>query len=239
MSEATALVTLQEVDLQLLRIRRQLAAMPQQKKLVAITKAKRKLASQLKPIVGQRKDVEMELADNEAAYDEVLTKIETVQAEAAERTENYRRIQDLEAHLTALAKRQEKLEFKHADIESRLERLRTAETNARGIGDRLVAEEEETRASYDAATSDLQAQVRVLAQERKALVDKLSEETLGRYETAFKRFDGLAVEELRSNIPSTCRVKLQPALFSKVVHGPRITECPYCHRILVIQEIGS
>ena len=72
MSEASSLVRLQEVDLQLIRLRKTLSAMPQQEKLRAIALAKKKLASQLKQIVGQRKDVEMELEDNETEHQMIV-----------------------------------------------------------------------------------------------------------------------------------------------------------------------
>jgi len=70
-------------------------------------------------------------------------------------------------------------------------------------------------------------------------VKDLSEEVLATYDAAVKRFGGLAVESLSSNVPSTCRVKLQPAIFQKLQRGPRITECPYCHRMLVVLEVGA
>lgn len=239
MSEQSSLLRLQEVDLQLLRIKKTLSAMPQQEKLRAIALAKRKLATQLKQIVGQRKDVEMELADNEADHAHILDVTREVREKVSERVTNYRQAQDLEAQLTSLAKKQEKLEFTHADIESRLERARTAEANALALRDRLLAEEQAQTESFEQSTSDLQAQVRMLEQERKQLVDELTLETIEAYDAAVKRFGGLAVERLTSNVPSTCRVKLQPAIFQKLQKGPRITECPYCHRMLVVEEVGN
>ncbi len=239
MKESTALLRLQDVDLQLLRLRNQLAAMPQAAKIATIAKAKRKLAGQLKQVIGQRKDVEMELDENQQFLDETLKKMDAVRAEVAERVDSYRRIQDLESHLTALAKRQEKAEFKKVDILERLGRLQKAEANARALGEKLLAEERATKESYDESTADLKRQVMVLEKERAALLDSIEPQTLERYDAAIKRFGGLAVEELRSNVPSICRVKLQPSQFSKVVRGQHIADCPYCHRILVIQEIGS
>lgn len=239
MTEAESLVRLQEVDLRLMQMRSTLDNLPQQKKLQAIDKAKRKLASQLRQVVGERKDVENELADNEKAYEENEAKIATVRAEVNDRVEGYRRIQDLEAHLTALAKRQEKLEFQRREIEARLERLMTAESNAQAVGERLDTEERATKRSYDEATTEMRAEASSLVKERKALTEGLEGDTLARYKAAQKRFGGIGVEELRSNLPSRCRVKLQQSQFSQVMRGPSITECPYCHRLLVVQEIGS
>ena len=79
------------------------------------------------------------------------------------------------------------------------------------------------------------ARVRVLAGERRAALTDISEDVQRRYESASKRFGGLAVERLRGNVPTTCRVKLQQGLFSDLMRGPVIAECPYCHRMLVTE----
>ncbi len=239
MSEASSLLRLQEVDLQLMRLRSTLAAMPQQEKLRAIALAKKKLAGQMKQIVGQRKDAETELADNAADHDKIVGITEEVHAEVNERAQSFRQVRDLETQLTALAKRQEKLEFVRTELEQNYERLMKAERNARDLEERLNAEEKAQTESYEQSSADLRAQVRTLETEREALVAQLSDEVLASYDDAVKRFGGLAVESLTSNVPSTCRVKLQPAIFQKLTRGPRITECPYCHRILVVMEIGA
>ena len=58
-------------------------------------------------------------------------------------------------------------------------------------------------------------------------------------DAAAKRFGGLAVEKLEGNVPSVCRVKLQPSLFSDLKHAGSIAECPYCHRLLVTEEVAD
>jgi len=239
MSQQSSLLRLQEVDLQLMRIRKTLAAMPQQEKLRAIALAKRKVATQLKQIVGVRKDIEIELEDNETDHAKIVATTADVRERVTERIQGYRQIQDLEAQLTSLAKRQEKLEFVRLDIEERLDKARRAERNARELGERLLSEERAQTESYEHDSAELQAQARILEQERATLVKDLSEEVLATYDAAVKRFGGLAVESLSSNVPSTCRVKLQPAIFQKLQRGPRITECPYCHRMLVVLEVGA
>lgn len=233
--ESQALLKLQEIDIELMRINSQLKAMPQQKKLEAIQAAKKNLSDKLRSIVGQRKDAEMELEENEAAQLKTSTRIDEVQAEAYERSQDFRGVRDLEAHLTALAKQLEKQEFKHKELASDLERLRKAEQNALGLAERLEQERETTQASFEQDTSDLMARVRILAGERKQALADMSDDVIARYGRASKRFGGLAVERLRGNVPTTCRVKLQQGLFNELMHGPVISECPYCHRMLVTE----
>ena len=233
MTESSALLRLQEIDLELMRLNAQLKAMPQQKKLAAIEAAQKNLAGKMKTIIGQRKDAEMDLEDNEAAQAKTRARTDEVQAEDYERAQDFRGVRDLEAHLTALAKQLEKQEFLHRELEANLEKLLKAEQNATDLARKLEEEKAAQQESYERASADLMARVRVLAVERKAVIADISEEVLAAYGRATKRFGGLAVERLQGNMPSTCRVKLQQGIYGELMRGPIITECPYCHRMLV------
>ena len=235
MSESQALLRLQEIDLELMRLNAQLKAMPQQKKLNAIQQAARQLTGKLKTIVGQRKDAEMDLEENEAAQRKTRERTAEVQAQAYERSQDFRGVRDLEAHLTALAKQLEKLEYRHGDLETNLERLMKAEQNANDLAAKLEEERVAQQESFERDSSNIMARVRVLAAERKQVLEALSDEVVSKYKVAAKRFSGLAVERLRGNVPTTCRVKLQQGLFGELMRGPVITECPYCHRMLVTE----
>ena len=221
--------------MELMRINKKLKAMPQQKKLTAIKAAEKQLKGNLKTILGQRKDAEIDLADNEEAHEKSVLRRQEVEAEAYDRSSNYRGVRDLEAHLTALAKQIEKLEFRHGELAANLERLKKAEQNANDLAKKLEEERAAQQESYERASSDLMARVRVLAGERRAVLENISEDVQQRYEKASKRFGGLAVERLKGNTPTICRVSLQQGIFGELLRGPLITECPYCHRMLVTE----
>ena len=216
MNDYEALLRLQQIDLELMRDSRRLKAMPQQKRIQAADAAKRKVAGELTKIVGQRKDAELELQDAEADHEHLMQKTDEVKALAQEG--DYRQASSIEQQLTSLAKKMEKIEFNYKEMSDRLKRLQKA---------------------FERDTADIMARVRQLADERKRMVAALDEDTLARYDAAAKRFGGLAVEKLEGNVPSICRVKLQPSLFSDLKHAGSITECPYCHRLLVTEEVAD
>lgn len=234
MSDASNLLALQETDLELLRRASKLKAMPQVERLDTIKKARRKVASELTSIVGQRKDAETELSDTKAELAHYQEITQTVQARAMADGVDYRRMRDYESQLSSLAKNIEKCEYTISQQEESLERLRRAEQNAIATLDRLDDERDQTQASLDAETSDLRAEISQLTGERQRLTSELSPDVLEWYERERKHFKGLAVESLNGNVPTTCRVKLQPSLYHDLARGPEITECPYCHRILVV-----
>lgn len=236
MTVAETLVRLQEVDLELLKHASTLSAMPQRKRLQTIELAARKVATELKGIVGQRKDAETEIADAEEALAHYREKTVEVQAAADAGEHTHREIRDFEQQLTSLAKRIEKSEYTLRPLREQLERLERAERNARATSERLEAERAATEAALADGSSSLRAEIVRLSNERNDLAGRLAPELLERYEVARKRFKGLAVERLHGNVPSVCRVKLQPSQFHDLSQSEEITECPYCHRILITSE---
>ena len=236
MTVADTLVRLQEVDLELLKHASTLSAMPQRKRLQTIELAARKVATELKGIVGQRKDAETEIADAEEALAHYREKTVEVQAAADAGEHTHREIRDFEQQLTSLAKRIEKSEYTLRPLREQLERLERAERNARATSERLEAERTATEAALADGSSSLRAEIVRLSNERSDLAGRLAPELLERYEVARKRFKGLAVERLHGNVPSVCRVKLQPSQFHDLSQSEEITVCPYCHRILITSE---
>ncbi len=236
MTEATALIKLQEIDLELLKCASALASMPQQARLKTIALAAKKVKSELTGIVGQRKDVELEIEDVRANLAHYHEKTAEVQAKADAGAYTHREVRDIEQQLTSLAKHIEKAEFTLGPLGEKLERLERAEKNARLTAEKIDREREATEESLARDSSELRARIVELSRERERVAGKVLPEHLSVYEVARKRFKGLAVERLRGNVPSVCRVKLQPSQFHDLAHGDEITECPYCHRILITSE---
>ena len=228
MNEYEALLRLQSIDIELMRYSRQLKAMPQQKRLAALDAAKKKLAVQLTKIVGQRKDCEIDVSDSEAAYQHLVDVRDEVKSKLNAGETGYREIGSIEQQLTSLAKKMEALE-----------KASKAEKNARDLDARLDAERKSLEESFKRDSANIMAEVRKLATERKQVLADIQPETLATYERLGKRFDGLCVEQLHGNVPSVCRVKLQPSLYNDIKKGTSIAECPYCHRMLVTEEVAQ
>ncbi len=233
MKETEALVRMQEIDLALMRDKRMLANMPQAKKLQAVSAARKKVASELTKIVGLRKDAQMDLDENESTHLELEEEATAIRQRYESETLGYREISDLESQLTTIAKRIEKLEFKHKDLVARLQKVQKAERNALTVDEQLKAEGAAQLRSLKEQCADIEREMAALTAEREEVRGEVSSKVLERYDKAMERFGGMAVETLRGNQPSICRVTVPPSSFADIRKGPSIAECPYCHRILV------
>ena len=105
--------------------------------------------------------------------------------------------------------------------------------DALALDKKLQMEDEALLESLNQSTAQVRQGIRELLAERKEVRQYLSDDVMARYEAAARRFDGLAVETLRASQPSICRVTIPASSFGDIRRGPSITECPYCHRLLV------
>ena len=225
MSESVNLMQLQDIDLQLLKLASNLASMPQVQKIKNAQLAEKKIASQLKQVLGVKKDVEIDISDLNEQRAHYVQKTEEVSA-AVETATNHRALRDFDQQLSSLAKNIEKCDFKLAAKAKELEKCKKAYQTAQDLQVKLMKERE-------SLSQSLRAEIVELSKSREDLAAQISANTLERYEAARKRFKGLAVEHLVGNVPSVCRVKLQPSSFHDLQHSSEIAECPYCHRMLI------
>lgn len=235
MSEQTALLRLQDIDLELMRSKKVASELPQRAKVQAARAAAKKVAGELTKIVGQRKDVEIELAELESNKKFLESKVTEVQTAVANGT--YHDAQSFEAALSMLAKKLEKIGFDTDRYLEQLETVERAEKNARALADKIAAEEQAQTDSFKADMDTIKADVEKLAAERKEILGQISAANLKAYEAAKERFGGIAVETLIGNRPSVCRVALQPSSYTDIRRtGAQITTCPYCKRMLVVAQ---
>ncbi len=236
MGESASLLRLQEIDVELMRRDRELKELPQRERIEMARAAAKKLAAQTSKLVGSRKDLERDIADNQAERASVEESVTKTQEGLEESQTDHRALRDYEKKLTDLAKRLEKLDFDRAALEEKLEAALENEQRAAELKERITTEEQAQLAAYKSEIARIAKVVEELKAERERLTAGMDERLLARYDAACKRFKGIGVETLTGNKPSVCRVALQPSQVSDLRGSDEISECPYCHRMLVIEE---
>jgi hypothetical protein len=237
MSEATALLRLQEIDLELSRLQKELDDLPERKRIAAAKMAARKVDGELTKIVGARKDAEIELEDLEEERKRVEGYVEEASAEA--QTAGFKRVGDLELRLSNYAKQLEKNEFLTEQATENLIKYERAEKNAREMAAKLQTQTEELTNAMTEKVHGIVERARELRDERDGVMVQIPPEHQALYIKTVERTGGIAVERLVGNKPTACRVALQPAAYNDLKRGPEVTTCPYCKRILVTTGINE
>ena len=234
MDSASGLVRLQEIDLELLRLRKQVDELPQKGRIAKLRKATKQVQGELTHIVGRRKDLEMDLADLDDERKQVSSLVDEAQLKAAEGDQDFRAITDLESQLTVYAKRLEKIDFDEQAASENLDQLLDRERQVQDWLERSHTEEETLISSYKQALAQTKTEMEKLLEERGEVARSLEPALVARYSDASKRFKGLAVETLNANKPSICRVALSPGQIQDLKGEGEVCTCPYCRRMLVV-----
>lgn len=235
MSLGSDLIKLQETDLELENLGKQLGSLPIIGELAKKRAALSKLRSEATRLLAVRKDAQLAVDDLDEGERACHEAVETAQARPVDPSD-YRAMRDLEEELSNLAKRLERIEF---DRPAARDALAAAEERERKLLDYIKRFEaaivEDTRSARDQASA-VQAEIDELSLRRDHLFDRLPEDVRELYTRSSKRFKGLCVERIQGNIPTVCRTALQPASMDTLRHAGDYAECPYCHRIIVVND---
>ena len=235
MNDGSRLLKLQDTDLELQRHRDHLAKLPE---LVELARLRKRLAlarEEMLKVKGARKDLETDLADLAEEEQYYRGQVDAAQADAGRLTD-YREVQDLEIHLSNLAKALDKVAFDQRDRTEKLDAVLAREAQGASAIERLESQVKTCAERARAAATDTQDAIAKAQALRSELYDALSDDLKALYDRSAAAFNGLGVETLRDDTPTLCRTRLMEASLDAVKRASSIGECPYCHRILVIDE---
>lgn len=234
MSNGENLLSLQEVDIELSQLKDKLAQLPELKDLAKKRRALAAAKEELLKVVALRKDAETDLADlaeEEAEYRRLVD-----EAQKSVDSSDYHRVQNLEIELSNLAKWLDKVAFDQRSCTARLEETSAREQKGREFIEKLEAAIIRSGKPARAAATDLQNDIAELERRREKLIRQLPDSLHEAYAVASKQFRGLGVEKLEGSTPSLCRMALTEASLNEVKRTKGVTTCPYCHRILIVDE---
>lgn len=232
MSVATDLFELQDLELSCTRMREELANMPQIAELAKKRRAHQKLKADATKLFAARKDEETFIADLDAEAQQSEERLAAVRRNTD--MSDYRDIQELELAMSDHAKKLDKVAFDRAAHEKKLAELREKEnylaSYIKKFEDALIADAKAARDAAEGLQNDINESERRIER----ISARLPQDVLQGYRTASKRFGGLAVERLEGSVPSICRMALQESSMAELRRADGIAECPYCHRMLVL-----
>ena len=232
MGVGSSLLELQEIDLTLMRDKEQLQNLPEIAELARRRKLYLKLKGDVTKLYAQRKDVEIDLQDLDVREQKLHEGVEQARREVD--MDDYRQVQQLEITLSDFAKKLDRVEFERKEAHGKLDTIQsddaTLAENIKKVENSIVAMTKQARTH----AADIQEAIDKNERKRSMLFDGLDISVAKAYEKASKQFGHLAVEKLEGTVPSICRMSLQSSSMSDLRHADEVTECPYCHRLMVI-----
>jgi predicted nucleic acid-binding Zn-ribbon protein len=238
MDPAGALRELQSRELDLARLTKQLDEMPEKRAILQI-RAKiveiRGLRARTEAVVHSL-DASVKRHEDEAQA--VADKIDVEQAKLLSgRVKSPKELQAISLELGSLKRRMDQLE---TEMLAQMQKSETAAGQTARVDAALLAsqaKEAELTRQFKERGSELLARIEADSAARCALLEALPGDLRGRYEAALTSKRGIAVGILHEGMCSACRVGLPAGKIDALEHGPDISTCPDCGRILIVRSV--
>jgi predicted nucleic acid-binding Zn-ribbon protein len=236
MDQARILLELQERDLRVLRLGKQLDEMPEKRAILTARAKLTEIASLLArtDAVGRAIDAQVSRLDDEMTA--IRVKMEHEQAKLLSgEVKNPKELTAISMELDSLKRRLDKLEGE--DL-AQMAKRETATAQSEKVGAALAtgrARERELVSAFKARGGDLLSEMERLSAERTTLSAALPEALRARYEAVRAAKHAVAVGSLEGDMCGVCRVNIPAGELEKLQAGPEIGRCPMCQRILIVK----
>lgn len=231
--ELAALIRLQQNDMELLRVRKLIAELPQRAVIVEARKKIAAIEEKRNQVAALRESVEARL-DKVSAEDAELAEKQRAEQAEMDAGAGYR---DVEAHAKAMggyAERREALEEELSSISAELEKLAAVEMK---VGDALAevrARESKAVTSFRREGGELKAQESSVLAVHDELAAQLPAELREKYERLSERRGGVAVAMLTEGRCGACRTPIEGGRLIDLKANAPLGECPNCKRMLIV-----
>jgi len=237
-------LALQEADSQLLQLQAKLEELPQRQQIADTQQKHSEFQAKAAQVAQMRKKSQAQI---KLLQDEQASLAERMAAAQAEidKAHDYKQTQALSREIDGFAKMTAKLEDDELAEMEKLEKLKSVEQQLAQALEKLAAQEQRLTDGYRQQGSAINKAIAAEQLKREQLAASLPETLVKRYEKALTAKSGIAVAYLEDSHCSACRVNFsegqllnlrQPAADAGAKEGAHwgISECPHCHRLLVV-----
>jgi predicted nucleic acid-binding Zn-ribbon protein len=236
MSLAKTLRELQQADLELGRLERRLAEMPEKRAILEARKRIEDIRSLKTRTDAFVAEIEREIKRYEDEVAIVSAKLESEQAKLLSGSiTNPKEVQHISRELDALKRNKDRLENHILGEMEKRERAFQQQAKVDHAIEDAQAKEAELVEGFKGKGGTLQAEIDGFRRSREALLGEIDDETRLRYESLIESKGGVAVGILSGATCGACRMELPADRVDELVSGPDIGECPLCHRLLIVR----
>lgn len=231
-----ALLNLQQLDLETLKLQKQFEELPQRQKIVEAREKKQQLAQKLEA-------VDALLAKAEKAISDIIDKDQCLEKRQAEIQKDideaggdFRNLEARTKELAAQGAQREKLiaDLEHAEGEkAKVDAVKQQLLDAANL---LARHENAAIESFKREGGALQQKIAAYQAKRKALAAEVDAELLRLYDRSAKASGGVAIGVLSGNRCGSCRAPIDDARMVDVRRQAPLATCPHCKRLLVISQ---
>jgi hypothetical protein len=229
LADLERLIELQQVDLRLLELNRQLQLFPRkrseaQQELEAVRARLEQARTAHTESLKERKRLELDVQQYKEKIDKHRGQLYEVKSNEAYRALQHE-IEEEQGRMTAAEDRVLEAMIGAEEYEKQIKSSEAAlkETEQRVSAARRALDQDEAARQQEAAE---------LAAKRDALRGGIGDDTLETYDRIARTHGGIALAEARDEVCQVCLIHIRPQTYAEVRRNEQIHYCESCHRIL-------
>lgn len=231
--DISTLIELQHNDMELLRVQKAIADLPQRKTIVAARKKIKTIEEKQETAGKLRAKAEEKLAGISEEDGKLAAKQEEAQ-KAVDSASGYRDVEAYTREMDGYAKRRATLEEDLAAVDAELDKISAVEKQISTALAQLRETESAATAEFQSQGGELKKQEADLTASHDQIAANLPADLKARYDRAAKHCGGVAVALLRDDACGACRAPIEQGhLIDLKAHAP-LGECPNCKRLLIV-----
>ncbi len=229
LADLERLIELQQVDLRLHELLRQIKLLPQKRREAQneLEQARQKLEQVRNAHTDSLKDrkrLELDVQQFKEKIEKHRTQLFEVKSNEA-----YRALQhEIEEEQKKMAAAEDRVLEAMIAAEEQEQGIKAAEAELKQVEQRVQAAVRE----IDAEEAARKKEAEDLSTQRDKLRAGIAEETLDTYDRIARAHGGIALAEARDEICQVCLIHIRPQTFAEVRRNEQIHYCESCHRIL-------
>ncbi len=232
--ELAALLQMQQVDVNIIRLNKEFSELPQRKVIVAARERKRTIEEKRERVEAMRKAAESKLA-RVSDEDTSLAEKQRAAQEAVDNAQgNYRNIEARTKEMNGYAKRRATLEGELDKLGAELAKMEEVEAQVSALLETLSQQEQEATESFQKQGGALKNEIARLKAQKERLAADLSPELSSLYEKTAARTGGVAVARLADGKCGACRAVIDGGRLIDLRSQAPLGICPNCKRLLIV-----
>lgn len=236
LDDITGLLRIQQIDLDILRCKKELDELPQRAAIMDARKKRAGIAEKRDKVDALKRDAAKRLARISDEDASLAKKEAGTQAAINAAQGDYRNVEARAKELAGIVKRRETLSAERDKVDAEIEKISQLEMQVARALDEVDAVEARLIESFKKEGGTLKVTLAQLEAKRTALSSVMTPAVLKLYEKAAARAGGVGVGVLSGNRCGACRAPIEGGRLIELKANAPLGTCPACKRLLVVDQ---
>lgn len=232
--EIVKLIELQKIDLEVLRIEKNMQEIPQS--LQKVQKEKEELTKKLENLSQLIEDKKKQKDLFEEELKQEYQRLKNTQARLIQ-IRGTREYQLLLREIEEIKKANKQKEDEILKLMEEIENLEKEKEKLEEEMKKIESKFQEEKQKFDSFCAELSTHKDTLLKKRERIIQKVPSALLRKYEAIRQKKGGLGIAPVDNYICEGCHMAIPPQLYNELQRDNRYYECPHCKRLIYYKRI--